>query len=197
MRLPNSTDAETKNIPMSEIQLETERLLLRMWREDDFEAYAEICADPEVMRYLGGKPLSPLDAWRNMAMMVGHWHLRGYGHWVVEEKASGKFIGRIGFLNAEGWPGFELGWTLARHAQGKGYATEGARRALEYAFTELDREHVISLINPLNAASIRVAERLGEKVEGRTELFDIEVLIFGIDRDAWHRRRKSVNRVGP
>src|SRR5713226_8257785 len=110
-RLPSSTVAETKSIPMSEIQLETERLLLRMWREDDFEAYAEICADPEVMRYLGGKPLSRLDAWRNMAMMVGHWHLRGYGHWVVEEKASGKFIGRIGFLNAEGWPGFELGWT--------------------------------------------------------------------------------------
>lgn len=170
---------------MSEIQLETERLLLRMWREDDFEAYAEICADPEVMRYLGGKPLSRLDAWRNMAMMVGHWQLLGYGHWVVEEKASGKFIGRIGFLNGEGWPGFELGWTLARHAQGKGHATEGARRALEYAFTEMDRDHVISLINPLNAASIRVAERLGEKLEGRTELFDTEVLIYGIDRETW------------
>ena len=177
---------------MSEIQLETERLLLRMWREDDFEAYAEMCADPEVMRFLGGKPLSRLDAWRNMAMMVGHWHLRGYGHWVVEEKASGKFIGRIGFLNGEGWPGFELGWTLARHAQSKGYAIEGARRALEYAFTEMDRDHVISLINPLNAASIRVAERLGEKVEGRTDLFDAEVLIYGIDREAW--RAGSVNR---
>jgi RimJ/RimL family protein N-acetyltransferase len=61
-----------RSIPVLEIQLETERLLLRMWREDDFEAYAEICADPEVMRYLGGKPLSRLDAWRNMAMMVGH-----------------------------------------------------------------------------------------------------------------------------
>jgi RimJ/RimL family protein N-acetyltransferase len=170
---------------MSEIQLETERLLLRMWREEDFEAYAEICADPEVMRYLGGKPLNRMDAWRNMAVMVGHWRLRGYGHWAVEEKATRKFIGRIGFLYPEGWPDFEIGWTLARHAQGKGYATEGARRALEYAFTEMDREHVISLINPLNAASIRVAERLGEKVEGRTELFDTEVLIYGIDRDAW------------
>jgi RimJ/RimL family protein N-acetyltransferase len=170
---------------MDEIQLETERLLLRMWREDDFEAYAEICADPEVMRYLGGKPLNRMDAWRNMAAMIGHWHLRGYGHWGVEEKASGKFIGRIGFMNPEGWPGFELGWTLARAAQGKGYATEGARRALDYAFTEMEREHVISLINPLNAASIRVAERLGEKVEDRTELLDIEVLIYGIDRETW------------
>lgn len=174
-----------KGFPMSEIQLETERLLLRMWREDDFESYAGICADPEVMRYLGGKPLNRLDAWRNMAAMVGHWHLRGYGHWAVEEKASRRFIGRIGFMNPEGWPGFELGWTLARAAQGKGYATEGARRALECAFTVMGREHVISLINHQNQASIRVAERLGEKLEGRTELFGTEVLIYGINRDAW------------
>jgi RimJ/RimL family protein N-acetyltransferase len=180
-----------KSIPMPEIQLETERLLLRRWREDDFEAYAEICADPEVMRYLGGKTFNRMEAWRHMAVMVGHWQLRGYGQWAVEEKASGKFIGRIGFLYPEGWPGFELGWTLAPAAQGKGYAIEGARRALEYAFTEMDREHVISLINPLNAASIRVAERLGEKVEGRTELLGTEVLIYGIDRETW--RAGSMN----
>jgi RimJ/RimL family protein N-acetyltransferase len=171
---------------LPEIRLETERLVLRMWREDhDFEPYAEICVDPEVMRFLGGKVLNRMEAWRNMATMIGHWHLRGFGHWAVEEKASRKFIGRIGFMNPEGWPGFELGWTLARHAQGKGYATEGARRALGYAFTEMDRDHVISLINPLNAASIRVAERLGEKVEGRTELLEAEVLIYGIDRHTW------------
>jgi len=140
---------------------------------------------PDVMRYPGGKTFSRMEAWRHMAVLVGHWQLLGYGHWAVEEKATGEFIGRIGFLNPEGWPGFELGWTLAHHAQSKGYATEGAQRALEYAFTEMDREHVISLIDPLNAASIRVAERLGEKVQGCTELFDIEVLIYGIDRDTW------------
>ena len=183
--MTSSTGAETKSILMAEIQLETERLVLRMWREDDFEAYAEICADPEVMRYLGGKTFNRMEAWRHMAVMVGHWQLRGFGHWAVEEKASGKFIGRIGFLYPEGWPDFEIGWTLAPAAQGKGYAIEGARRALAYAFTELDRDHVISLINPLNAASIRVAERLGEKVEGRTDLFDTEVLIYGIDRETW------------
>ena len=168
------------------ITLQTERLSLRMFCEQDFEPYARFCADPEITRYLGeGRPLERWEAWRSMAMILGHWQLRGYGHWAVEEKASGKFIGRIGFLNGEGWPGFEIGWTLARHAQGKGYAIEGARRALTYAFTELDREHVISLINPLNAASIRVAERLGEKLEGRTELFDTDVLIYGIDRETW------------
>jgi len=81
-------------------------------------------------------------------------------------RASGTFVGRIGLFNPEGWPGLECIWALARGAWGKGYATEGARRALEYAFTELDQAHVISLIRPGNTASIRVAERLGETLEG-------------------------------
>ena len=164
-------------------RIETERLIMRMFSEDDFEAYARICADPEVMRFLGeGKPLSKLEAWRQMASLIGHWHLRGYGFWAVEEKASGQLVGRIGFFNPAGWPGFELGWTLGRESWGKGYATEGARRALRYAFNEMEREHVISLIHPENRASIRVAERLGEKLEGRTELFGHEVLVYGIDK---------------
>ena len=171
---------------MSEIRLETERLVLRMWREQDFDTYAEMCADPNVMRYIGGVLDRP-NAWRHMAVLAGHWHLRGYGHWAVDEKASGRLIGRIGFLNPEGWPGFELGWTLSPAARGKGYATEGARRALEYAFTDLDKEHVISLIHPDNKPSIRVAERLGEKLEGSTELLGHDVLIYGIDRAARQR----------
>ena len=168
---------------MKEVQLETERLLLRMWREEtDFEPFAQMCADPEVMRYLGGKTFDRLETWRNMAMHIGHWQMRGYGHWAVEEKATGKFIGRIGFMNPIGWPAFEVGWTLARSSWGKGYATEGGRRALDYAFNELDKEHVISLINPDNKGSIAVAERLGEKLEGETQLFGNTVLIYGIDR---------------
>jgi RimJ/RimL family protein N-acetyltransferase len=173
------------NQHMNEVILETERLLLRMWRESDFEEYARICADAEVMRYLGGKPYSRLEAWRHMAYLVGHWHFRGYGHWAVEEKASGQFIGRLGFLNPAGWPGFEIGWTLGRGSWGKGYATEGASEALNYAFTSMKREHVISLIHPENAASIKVAERLGEKVEGKTEVLGIDVLIYGISRETW------------
>jgi RimJ/RimL family protein N-acetyltransferase len=177
---------------MQEVQLETDRLLLRMWRVEDFESYAKICADPEVMRYLvDGRPLSRAEAWRQVAFLAGHWQLRGYGHWAVEEKASERLIGRIGFLNPEGWPGFELGWTLARECWGKGYATEGARRALEYAFTAMGREHVMSLIHPENRASIRVAERLGETLEGRTELFGQAVLIYGIDRERWASRLTS------
>lgn len=168
------------------VTLETERLALRMFREEDFETYAAICADPEVMRYLGeGKTLTRGEAWRQMAMILGHWQLRGYGLWAVEERATGALVGRIGFFNPEGWPGFELGWVLGRAAWGKGYATEGARRALAYAFTEMGRQHVISLIYPANTPSIRVAARLGETLERRTALFGQEVLVYGIGRAGW------------
>ncbi len=159
---------------------------MRMFRQDDFEAYAAICADGEVMRHLGdGKALSRWDAWRQMAMILGHWELRGYGLWAVEERATGALIGRVGFFEPEGWPGFELGWMLRRASWGRGYATEGARRALAHAFTEMGRPHVISLIRPANQPSIRVAERLGETLEGRADLFGHEALVYGIDRAAW------------
>ena len=169
---------------MNDVTLETDRLIMRMWRETDSEAYAELCADPEVMRYLGGKTFDRTEAWRHMASMIGHWYLRGYGIWAVEEKASGRLVGRIGCINPEGWPGLEVGWTLKREFWGKGYATEGARRALEYAFNELDKPHVISLIHADNGASIRVAERLGEKLEGTARVVGIDVLVYGIDRPA-------------
>ena len=167
---------------MNVITLETDRLKLRGWRNEDFDEYAELCADAEVMRFIGGKPLDRLEAWRQFAFHVGHWELRGYGHWVVEEKSTGRLVGRVGFLNPVGWPAFEIGWTLKREFWGKGYASEAARRALQYGFNELDKPHIISLIHPDNKASIHVAERLGETVEGKTELFGHDVLIYGIDR---------------
>jgi RimJ/RimL family protein N-acetyltransferase len=167
------------------VTLETERLRLRMFRADDFAPYARICADPDVMRYLGdGKTLTPPEAWRQMATILGHWQLRGYGFWAVEERATGTLIGRIGLFNPEGWPGLELAWTLGRDHWGKGYATEGARRALRYAFDDLQAPRLISLIRPANLASIRVAERLGETLEGRTQLYGGDVLVYGIDRPA-------------
>ena len=167
-------------------ELHTRRLVLRRFTEQDLDAYAEMCANPEVMRFLGpGKPLSRADAWRQIAFFLGHWELRGYGMWAVEEKESGSFVGRIGFLDPEGWPGFELGWALGREWWGKGFATEGARAALEHAFGELGRTHVISLVYPENAPSIRVAERLGEVLEGETELFDRRVLIYGIQAGSY------------
>lgn len=168
------------------VTLETERLLLRMFREEDFDDYAAIFGDPEVSRYLGdGEPLSRFAAWRSLAAIVGHWQLRGYGMWAVEERQSGVLVGRIGFFYPEGWPGFEIGWVLKPAYWGLGYATEGAKAALNYGFSELGKEHIISLIYPDNIRSIQVAKRLKEQLEGKTTLFDREVLIYGINLAAW------------
>jgi RimJ/RimL family protein N-acetyltransferase len=167
---------------MNEVRLETERLILRTYRLGDFEDHFKLCADPDVMRYLlGGKPLSRFEAWRDMAFLVGHWELLGYGYFAAEEKATGRFIGRIGYTDPEGWPGFELGWTIAPEFQGKGFATEGGRFLLEYAFNEMGRDHVISVIHPDNKPSIRVAERLGEKLEGKADVVGTTMLVYGID----------------
>jgi RimJ/RimL family protein N-acetyltransferase len=103
--------------------LETERLVLRAFREEDLDTYAALCADPEVMRFLGS-PLDRAGAWRSMATTLGHLHLRGFSQSAVVEKASGRVIGRGGLWRPEGWPGLEVGWVLARDAWGKGYATE-------------------------------------------------------------------------
>lgn len=166
------------------MEIQTDRLLLRAWRPDDIEDYARISADPDVMRYLGnGQPVTRPDAWRAMAMFVGHWTLRGYGLWATEERATGRFIGHIGLWNPEGWPGLEVGWLLDRDRWGCGLAAEGARAAVDYAFTVLGADHVISIIHPANYRSIRVAEKLGERFEreyhreGRAM-----TLIYGIRR---------------
>jgi RimJ/RimL family protein N-acetyltransferase len=173
------------------MNIETERLVLRMFRESDTDAYAEMLGDAEVMRFLGGKVMSRQEAWRNMAMVLGHWHLRGYGFWAVEERAGGELVGRVGCWRPEGWPGLEVGWTLGRAHWGRGYATEAARASLEHAFKTLDEAHVISLIDPNNTSSIRVAERIGERPEGEWEVFGIKVVVYGIDREEWRTRRGS------
>lgn len=159
--------------------LETDRLLLRMFRETDLDAYADMCADPDVMRFLSGYPQSREEAWRNMAMVVGHWQLRGFGLWAVEEKSTGDFIGRVGCWKPEGWPGMEIAWTLRQASWGRGFATEAARAALRYAFEVLKQKHVISLIHPENGPSIRVARRIGQRLEGRNEVMGSTVLVYG------------------
>jgi RimJ/RimL family protein N-acetyltransferase/catechol 2,3-dioxygenase-like lactoylglutathione lyase family enzyme len=172
--------------------LETERLRLRPLRESDLDAYARLLGDPQVMRYIGdGKPLARDEAWRNLALIAGHWALRGYGLWGAEDRATGELVGRIGFFDPEGWPGFEVGWLLARSHQGRGLATEGARVALAFAFLALGRDHVISVIHPGNAASIRVAERIGERFERTAKLAGRAVAIYRIDRSVWQAARPS------
>jgi RimJ/RimL family protein N-acetyltransferase len=163
--------------------LETARLRLRPWRDTDIEVYAAMCGDVETMRHMGsGATYSRGDAWRHMAMLVGHWQLRGFGMWAVEERDTRRFVGRVGLHQPDGWPGLEVGWMLDRATWGRGYATEAGRASLDHAWTVLGAEHVISLIAPENAASVRVAERLGETIEGTFALDELEVLVYGVDR---------------
>jgi RimJ/RimL family protein N-acetyltransferase len=151
--------------------LHTDRLTLRPFAEADLDAYAAISADPEVMRYIGAGGAVARDmAWRQMAIFAGHWVLRGYGMWAVEERASGALIGRVGFLNPEGWPANELGWLLGRASWGKGYALEAARAAREHG-RDVQKlgGRLISLIRPDNARSIALAQRLHARLEETIE----------------------------
>ena len=163
-------------------ELETDRLRFRMFRESDFPTYEQWCARIEIMRYLGGKTFDRIQAWRHLAYQIGHWAMLGYGYYAVEERASGNLIGRCGFTNHAGWPGFELGWTIIPEYQGRGYATEASRMLLAYAFDALDQPRVISLIHPDNAPSRRVAEKLGQRIEGQTEVLTMPVLIYARER---------------
>ena len=153
-------------------RLDTARLVLRAFAAADVDAYASMMADPEVTRFLGdGRPLGRAEAWRQLALLVGHWELRGFGLWAVEERATGRFIGRIGCYEPEGWPGFEIGYVLAREAWGRGLAREGAAAALRFAHEQLGRKVVISLIRPANIASIAVARHLGAVRTERVEFY--------------------------
>ena len=113
------------------ITIHTPRLLLRPFCDTDIEPYAAMCGDPEVMRYLGDRAvLSKEDAWRQMAMLVGHWSLRGFGSWAVEERATGNFVGRVGLHYPDGWPDREVNWAFARQYWGKDFGFEAAQAAL-------------------------------------------------------------------
>lgn len=160
-------------------ELATGRLLLRGFRNDDFEAYVEIMSDPAVTRYLGdGRPLSRADAWRQMAMILGHWTLRGFGLWAVEEKATGALLGRIGCHYPEGFPAFEIGYVLGQSAQGKGYAREAVLASLRFARETLGRTEITSIIRPANAASIRVAESCGAVASETVEFFGAPSVVY-------------------
>lgn len=149
--------------------LETERLVLRPWRESDLDDVAAFYADEATAKFVGGVCARD-DAWRRLASMVGHWGLRGNGPWALQEKATGHYVGWCGIWGPEGWPEPELMWSLMGSAHGKGYATEAATRARRFAYETLGWSTLISLIVPENAPSRRVAARLGARIEGQVEL---------------------------
>lgn len=168
------------------LTLNTRRLFLRPFQPADVEPYAAMCADPEVMRYVGGRGvLGPDDAWRQLAMLAGHWQLRGFGMWAVEERATGAFLGRVGLHYPEGWPDREVGWALARAHWGRGFAFEAASAAVEHAFTTLGWRRLVSLIDPANTPSIRLATRLGERYEREITIRGHTVALYALDRASW------------
>ena len=179
------------------MRLESERLLLRMPEPRDREFYAELFADPEVTRYLGGST-RPLGGPGPVDRMLGHWDRHGVGLLSVIRKDDERIIGRVGYLlwDTERWVSamheelegdleLEIGWTFAREFWNRGYATEAAAACRDYAFGELGRDRVISLIARENAPSIRVAEKIGETLERRDiggELFKFTVDLYALEK---------------
>ena len=166
------------------VTLETPRLVLRPPGDADASPLMDIHQNPDVMKYvlIGNPAAGIIAAWRSVALMVGHWHLRGYGQWTVVEKTDGQVVGRVGLWNPEGWPGLELGWVIRRERWGRGLATEAATAALTWTWDNVATDHVISLIQADNMRSIRVAEKLGERFE-RTEIVNGAVLqVYGVRR---------------
>ena len=148
--------------------IETERLIMREFRDDsDFDTYAEFYAS-DITQYYGG-PLDRTSAWRAAAAMMGHWVIRGYGAWALEERSTGDFCGIVGLWNPEGWPEREITWAIVPQKQGKGFANEAARRSKSYAYDTLGWDSVYSCISAGNSDSIRLAKKLGATLEREIE----------------------------
>ncbi|KRA65701.1 acetyltransferase [Caulobacter sp. Root656] len=142
--------------------LETARLILRPPAAEDLDGWAELMADAEAARFIGGQ-MSRSQAWRMMATMAGSWALNGFGMFSLIEKDTGQWVGRIGPWRPEGWPGTEVGWSLHPRAHGKGYAVEAATATMDWAVDHLGWTRLVHCIDPANVASIKVAERIGSR----------------------------------
>jgi RimJ/RimL family protein N-acetyltransferase len=165
-------------------RLETERLILRQFRKDDFRPYHAIVGDPEVMRYFGGVGMSAEDTWRRIASAAGSWVLIGMGGWAVERRDTGRMIGILSLFNA--WrdlePNFgeepEMGWIIAKEEHGQGLASEACRAVLGWAETNLAPTPIWAIIAPENAPSVRVAEKLGFEQLRETNYRGSPTLVF-------------------
>ena len=179
------------------LRLDTPRLVLRPVRGEDFEAWAAFCADPEAMSHLGGVQPRAV-AWRSLLTVVGAWHVQGFSFFSVFERDSGQWVGRVGPWQPEGWPGTEVGYSLARAAWGKGYATEAAAACIDWAVETLGWTDIIQTIAPDNTASQAVARRLGATLRGPGRLpppyENQPAQIWGQTREQWRHNRLSLRR---
>jgi RimJ/RimL family protein N-acetyltransferase len=169
------------------IEIETEKLLLRRWLEEDLKPYARLCADPGVMRFIGqGSTLAREDSEGQISRFSQHWDERGFGLWALEEKEGGAFIGFAGLAHQEDWTEdrhkTEAWWRLDRAFWGRGLATEAAKASVTYGLETLGLERIISIIQPGNTASRRVAEKAGLTPRGETRWRGTLVVWYAIDR---------------
>lgn len=182
-----------KKPDLATLQLETPRLVLRPPRMEDFDAWAAFLDDEVATRFIGRQPRAL--AWRTFMCMCGAWFMTGVAMFSVIEKSSGKWVGRLGPWGPEGWPEPEVGWGISREHWGKGYASEGAAAAMDYAFGVLGWDHVIHCIDPENLASIGVAKRLGSSNLRRVAMpppYETATIdAWGQTREQW----RSVNRA--
>jgi RimJ/RimL family protein N-acetyltransferase len=170
--------------------LETPRLILRPPMAEDFEPWAAFMAH-ESTRFIGG-PQHPAVAWRGMASVIGAWTMEGFSMFSVIEKATSRWIGRLGPWRPHDWPGTEVGWGIIPESQGQGYAAEGARAAIDWVFDSLGWSEVIHCIDAENHASIALAERLGSQRLRSVILpppLEWPVEIYGQSRAQWQARR--------
>jgi RimJ/RimL family protein N-acetyltransferase len=158
--------------------LSTKRLILRSFFDMDLEEWTEICSDADAMQFAGG-PLDREGAWRDIALQLGHWNLRGFGNWALELRETGQLIGRAGLWEPPDWPGVELSWLLGRPWWGHALATEASVKVLEWAIDVLRLKHVVCVVQGEDTGSQEVAHRLGLHYE-REAVHDGEpVSIYG------------------
>lgn len=179
--------------PPNDPVIETERLILRRWREADIEPNTAMLADPATARFITSDGKAVTDAfvgWRNAAIMAGHWALHGFGMFVVEEKQTGRFVGRVEPWSPAGWPGFEVGWGITSSFRGKGYAVEAASASIDWAFARFEIDRIVHCIRPENVASQNVARRLGATIAGEVELFGHVTDLWVTNRETWTAQPK-------
>lgn len=175
-----------------DIRIDTPRLLLRPPRLEDLDAWSEMMLDEPTARFIGGvMPRSV--CWRQLMTLIGSWHAHGFAMFSVIEKASHRWIGRVGPWQPDGWPGTEIGWAISRDCWGRGYAGESAAAAADWAFETLGWSSMIHSIAPANVASQRVAQKLGSTHLGAGTLpapYEGDPIeIWGQTREEWRSRR--------
>jgi RimJ/RimL family protein N-acetyltransferase len=174
--------------------IETERLRLRQWQGGNMAPYTAMLSDPGTARFItvDGKPVvDEMTGWRHTVVMAGHWVIHGAGMFVVEEKSSGKFAGRVGPWRPPGWPGFEVGWGIAKEFRGKGYAAEAARASVDWAFATYDIDEIVHCIDCENVASQGVARKLGATKDREVELFGHPADVWVTKRQGWKNKAEN------